>query len=47
MMTPFDLVAGVKVHFDTCKRFSDHDFLLVVFTFQSPKINNKGGLKHF
>ena len=36
MITLHDLEAGSKVKFDTCKGFADHDFLQVVFSFQTP-----------
>ena len=47
MMTLLDLEAGLKVEFDNYKRFTGHDFLQVIFTFGSPRINNKGGIRAF
>ena len=41
-MITLDLETWVyKVKFDTCKRFTGHDFLKVAFTYQSLRINNK------
>ena len=48
-MTLHDLEAGVKVKFDTCKRFADHDFQEVVSLFQTSrtKLNDKGDVRVF
>ena len=49
MMTLHDLEAGLqgsKVKFDTCRRFAEHDFQEVVFSFQTP-MTNKGDIRAF
>ena len=46
-MTLHDLETGSKVKFDPCKRFVDHIFQEVVFSFQIPRINDKGGVRAF
>ena len=40
------LKQGSKVKFDTCKRFADHDFQEVVFSF-TPRTNDKGDVRAF
>ena len=48
MMSLHELEAGVKgVKFDTCKRFADHDFQEVVFSFQTPRTNDNGDVRSF
>ena len=37
----------LKVKVRNWKRFPGHDFLLVVFTFQTPSSNDKGGIRPF
>ena len=36
-----------KVISDTCKRFADKDFLLVVFSFRTPRTNDKEDTRPF
>ena len=43
MITTVHIEARVKVKYGTCKRFTGHDFLQVVFTFRIPRTNNKEG----
>ena len=38
------LKQGSKVKFDTCRRFAEHDFQEVVFSFQTPRTNDKGDI---
>ena len=41
------LKQGLRVKFDTCKRFADHDFQLVIFSFQTSRANDKGDIGAF
>ena len=36
------LKQGSKVKFDTCRRFAEQDFQEVVFSFQTPRTNDRG-----
>ena len=47
MMTPLEFEARSKVKIDTCKTFTDHYFLQVVFTLGSPRTKNMGNTTPF
>ena len=48
MLTTFGFEeGGSKVKFNIGKRFLGHDFLQVVFTFQTPSSNDKGDIRPF
>ena len=47
IMTLLTLKQGSKVKFHSCKTFKGHDFIYVVFTFPSPRVNNRGNIRPF
>ena len=51
MMILNDLETGIKGEIakalHTCKRFADNDFQEVVFSFQTPKTNDKVDIRAF